>query len=119
MTRFRRPEGDRLTLMVERAGAALGVIAVLLMVGVGMVVRRRGAGPESVPRSPAEQRAMLADGRCAVRPNGDLAGKLVAPPAAGRSHPNGGYALEAIDSRRVFQAGADEVSIVPCSTLSR
>lgn len=105
--------------MVERAGAVLGVIAVVLMVGVGMVVRRRGTGPESVPRSPAEQRAMLAGGPCAVRPNGDLAGKLVARVGADRGRPRGGYELEAIDRRRVFQVGADEISIVPCSTVSR
>lgn len=119
MTRERTAR-DRLIVRVERAGAALGVLAIVLMVGVGIVVRRRG-GVESdaIPRPAVEQRAMLANGECALRPNREVAGKLVRRLDAGRDRPNGALELEAIDRRQAFEVDAAEVAIVPCVTLQR
>ena len=119
MTRLRRPAGDRLTLAVERAGAALGIAVVVLFVAFGIVFRYRGLAMDGAPRPPVEQHAMLASGDCAVAPNHALVGKLIAPLAASRGRPKGGYELEAIDRRQVFQVGAADVSIVPCSTIPR
>jgi hypothetical protein len=108
---------DRLIVRVERAGAVLGVTAVLLMVAGALVMRRRGAETDAIPRSPAEQRAMLASGECAVRPNGAVVGKRVARTDAASDGPR--VELEAIDHRRVIQVDANEVEIVPCITLQR
>lgn len=118
-----RPQGtarDRLIVRVERAGAALGVIAIIVMVGSSMVMRRRrGVETDAIPRSTVEQRAFLADGECAVRPNGAVVGKRVAGTEASPGRPRSGYELEAIDARRRFHVGEDEVRIVPCVTLQR
>lgn len=120
MTRLQKSARDRLIVRVERAGAALGVLAILVMVGSVMVMRRRGrVETDAIPRSAVEQRALLATGECAVRPNGVVVGKRVESADAVPGGSRGGYELEAIDDRRRFRVGEDEVRIVPCVTLQR
>ena len=118
MTQPRRRSG-RFDGLLERIGTVLGVAFVVLFVGFTLVLRFRGTATGGPPRTPAEQRAMLAGGDCALAPNHALVGKLVVPLAASRSRPHGGYELEAVDRRRVFQVDAGEVTLVPCASLAR
>ena len=104
--------------MGERFATGLAAIGVLAFVAVILILRSSPFGIGSKPRSPTEQRTLLASGDCALRPNRMVAGKVAARLGPTRGLPSGGYLLESIDQHRIFQVQLDEVTLVPCRSLA-
>ena len=102
----------------ERMGTAFAVVGVLAFFAVILILRDSSSGIGSRPRSATEQRQLLANGDCALRPNHMVAGKVAARIGPARSLPSGGYLLESIDRHRIFQVRLDEVTLVPCTSLA-
>jgi hypothetical protein len=69
-------------------------------------------------RTEEEKARILASGDCAVRPSGVPVGRVVAVVTPTSGVPKQRYQIEVLEERRFMMLYADEVRVVPCSTIS-
>lgn len=100
---------------MRRIQIILGGIIAFAFVAFFLVSSTSGGAvrPGAGERTPAERREALSEGRCAVRHNGVLVGKVVGTLTPSRGNPRLRYFVEAADKRSVYH----EVRIIPCATL--
>jgi hypothetical protein len=103
----------------ERIATFVAVSGIVLLVALVFKVRSSGLELGDEPRTAEEQRALLASGECALGPSNALMGKVIGPVGPGRSLPHGGYLLQGVDRPRVLQVDANDVTVVPCTSVRR
>lgn len=104
---------------MHRLGSFLAIIAVFAATVAILLFTTSGGsiGAGGRPRSAKERSAMISDGNCAVRPNGAVVGRVVGELGPSRGSPRLRYQIVEIERHRAVQVYANEVRLVPCTTL--
>ena len=90
----------RLTIVLVPGLLAIGLFFALSRSGVGLPF---AGGDEAEPD------------RCAVRANGEMAGRIIEERPSSGETPGRRYRVRATGSAELFEVDADEVGVVPCA----
>ena len=105
---------------MNRSALFAGVLLTFAISGMGLLLGTSGViGFGSGSRTAAEQREVLSDGDCAVRPDGAVVGRVIGQLPPTRGNPRKRYVVETTVQRQVLQVYTAEVRVLPCATLQQ
>jgi hypothetical protein len=104
---------------MHRLGSFFAILAVFAVTAAILLFTTSGGGigAGARPRSAKERSAMISDGNCAVRHNGAVVGRVVGELGPSRGSPRLRYQIVEIERHRAVQVYANEVRLVPCTSL--